>query len=85
MKMPSVTFSCSSAPAMPAAGPDSIVRIGLRSTSATSMTPPSERMIIKGTAMPPRRAASAVIRAVLIIVGRIAALSAAVRVRARKP
>jgi hypothetical protein len=34
---------------MPAAGPESIVRIGRRATSATSMTPPSLRMIMSGT------------------------------------
>ena len=33
MKMPSVTFSCRSAPATPAAGPESNVRIGRRSIS----------------------------------------------------
>ena len=85
MKMPSVTFSCSNAPAMPAAGPESIVRIGRRATSATSITPPSLRMIISGTAMPARSTASAVMRAVRTMRGKIAALSAAVRVRARSP
>jgi len=35
----SVTFSWKSAPAIPAAGPESIVRIGRRSTSATPITP----------------------------------------------
>ena len=70
---------------MPAAGPESIVRIGRRATSATSMTPPSLRMIMSGTVMPARSTAVAVICEVRSIRGRIAALSAAVRVRARRP
>ena len=85
MKMPSVTFSCRSAPATPAAGPESIVRIGRRATSRTSMTPPSLRMIMSGTPMPALRAASAVISLVRSMRGKIAALSSAVRVRARRP
>ena len=85
MKMPSVTFSCRSAPAIPAAGPESIVRIGRRATSATSMTPPSLRMIISGTPIPARSTAPAVICEVRSMRGKIAALSTAVRVRARKP
>ncbi len=84
-KMPSVTFSCKSAPAMPAAGPESMVRIGRRATSRTSMTPPSLRMIMRGTAIPARSTEPAVMFAVRSIVGKIAALRTAVRVRARRP
>ncbi len=85
MKIPSVTFSWNSAPAIPAAGPESIVRIGRRSTSATSITPPSLRMIISGAGIRAPATALAVMRDVRSIRGRIAALSAAVRVRARSP
>jgi len=85
MKMPSVTFSWKSAPAIPAAGPESIVRIGRRSTSATSITPPSLRMIISGAGMRASVTARAVTRDVRSMRGKIAALSAAVRVRARRP
>src|SRR5579884_476025 len=85
MKIPSVTFSCSSAPATPAAGPDSSVRMGRRSISRTSITPPSLRITISGAAIIARFTASSVMRAVRTIFGKIAALSAAVRVRARKP
>ena len=85
MKMPSVTFSCKSAPAIPAAGPESIVSIGRRATSPTSITPPSLRMIISGTPMPAAATAPAVICDVRTMRGKIAALSAAVRVRARRP
>ena len=70
---------------MPAAGPESIVRIGRRSTSATFITPPSERMIISGAGMCASSTALRVMRAVRSMRGKIAALSAAVRVRARKP
>ena len=84
-KMPSVTFSCSSAPAIPAAGPESIVRIGRRATSRTSITPPSLRITISGAGIAARSTAWAVIRAVRTIFGRIAALIAAVRVRERNP
>ena len=85
MKIPSVTFSWKSAPAIPAAGPESMVRIGRRSTSATSITPPSLRMIISGAGIRASATARAVIRDVRSIRGRIAAFNAAVRVRARNP
>ena len=70
MKIPSLTFSYSSAPAMPAAGPESIVRIGRRSISRTSITPPSLRMIISGAAMAARSTAAAVMCEVRIIRGK---------------
>ncbi len=70
---------------MPAAGPESMVRIGRRSTSATSITPPSLRMIISGAGMRASATARAVRREVRSMRGRMAALSAAVRVRARSP
>ena len=70
---------------MPAAGPESSVRIGRRSISATSITPPSLRITISGAGIAARSTAPAVIRAVRSIFGRMAALSAAVRVRDRRP
>ena len=79
MKMPSETCSCISAPAIPAAGPDSIVWIGRRATSSTVMTPPSDRMIISGALMPACSTDRAVIVAVPTILGRIA------RVEDRRP
>ncbi len=85
MKMPSETCSCISAPAMPAAGPESIVWIGRRATSSTVMTPPSDRMIISGAVMPACSTDRAVIVAVPTIFGRIAPLRTAVRVRVRSP
>ena len=85
MKMPSETCSCMSAPAMPAAGPESMVWIGRRATSSTVITPPSDRMIISGTRIPACATACAVIVAVPTIFGRIAPLRTAVRVRVRKP
>ena len=66
-------------------GPESSVRIGRRSISRTSITPPSLRIIISGAGIAASRTAAAVIRDVRIMRGRIAALSAAVRVRARNP
>ena len=70
---------------MPAAGPESKVKIGRRSISRTSITPPSLRITINGAGIAARSTAAAVMRAVRTILGKIAALRAAVRVRARKP
>ena len=85
IKMPSLKRSYSRAPAMPAAGPESSVRIGRLPTSRTSITPPSLRITISGAGIAARSTAWAVIRAVRTIFGRIAALIAAVRVRERNP
>ncbi len=62
-----------------------MVRIGRRCTSSTLITPPSDRMIISGAVMPARSTHDAVSVAVDTMRGRMAALSAAVRVRVRRP
>ena len=50
-----------------------------------SITPPSPRMIIRGTLMPALRTLLSVLSAVFIILGRMLPLMAAVRVRRVRP
>jgi len=83
--MPSEIRSYMSAPATPAAGPDSSVSMGRCRTSSTVITPPSQRMTMSGAAMPARFTDSSVMVAVRIIFGRMEALMTAVRVRIRRP
>lgn len=61
------------------------VRMGRLRISLISMTPPSPRMIIRGTVTPAARTEDSVALAVAIIFGRMAALMAAVRVRRVRP
>ena len=68
-----------------AAGPDKAVRIGRFLISEISITPPSPRIIINGTVTPAFLTELSVALAVAIILGRIEALIAAVRVRRVKP
>ncbi|MNC59306.1 hypothetical protein D3C75_1091070 [compost metagenome] len=84
-KMPSEIFSYMSAPATPAARPDSMVRIGRFRTSSMLITPPSQRMIISCEVIPASLTACSVILAVSIIFGIRLALTTAVRVRVLSP
>ncbi|MNI58798.1 hypothetical protein D3C73_1139250 [compost metagenome] len=84
-KMPSEIFSYMSAPATPAARPDSMVRIGRFRTSSMLITPPSQRMIISCEVIPASLTACSVILAVSIIFGIRLALTTAVRVRVFSP
>src|SRR5699024_11013706 len=72
-------------PITEAAGPDIAVKMGRLRISLISITPPSPRMIIRGTVTPAARTEDSVAFAVAIILGKIAALMAAVRVRRVKP
>ena len=83
--MPFDIFSYISAPATPAANPESIVKIGRRRTSSAAMTPPSQRMIRSGAVMPERLTLFSVISAVSIIFGIRLPLMTAVRVRVFSP
>ena len=85
IKMPSVICSYISAPATPAARPDSMVRMGRLRTSLMLITPPSHRMIISGLWMAASWTLRSVMSAVSIILGMRAAFTAAVRVRASRP
>ena len=62
-----------------------MVKTGRLRISSISITPPSPRMIIKGTLMPAWRTLDSVLSAVSNILGRIDALITAVRVRFDKP
>ena len=84
-KIPSVTFSYIRAPATPAARPESMVRIGRFLISSTSMTPPSQRMIIRGFLMAASLTDFSVISAVSTIFGIRAAFTTAVLVLAFNP
>ena len=74
-----------SAPITLAAGPLSMVSTGRFFISLMSITPPSPRIIIKGTSMPAWRTLCSVEVAVFIILGRMLPLMAAVRVRRVRP
>ncbi|GFN09126.1 hypothetical protein Smic_76820 [Streptomyces microflavus] len=82
---PSLTRSCMSAPATPAAGPDSTVSSGRLRISSSDMTPPSQRITISGAVTPAVAMERSTRSAVASIFGRIAALTTAVRVRLRSP
>ncbi len=82
---PSLTRSCISAPATPAAGPDSTVSRGLRRISSRDITPPSQRITISGAVTPALVMEASTRSAVASMRGRIAALTTAVRVRLRSP
>ena len=69
-----------SEPITEAAGPESIVRTGRFFISAISITPPSPRMIIKGTSTPDSFTETSVEFATDNILGKILALIVAVRV-----
>ena len=84
-KIPSDTFSYISAPATPAARPDSMVRIGRFRTSSMLITPPSQRMIIRSDWIFVSRTAASVMFAVSIILGIRLAFTTAVRVRIFRP
>ena len=68
-----------------AAGPESMVRTGRFFISVMSITPPSPRIIIRGTRIPAWRTLPSVELAVFIILGRMLPLMAAVRVRLVRP
>ena len=72
-------------PMTEAAGPDSIVSTGRFFISLISITPPSPRIIIKGTVTPASRTEASVELAVSSILGKMDALIAAVRVRRVRP
>ncbi len=84
-KTPSLTRSCIRAPATPAAGPDRTVSSGRRRISSRDMTPPSQRITISGARTPAFTTDSSTRSAVASILGRIAALTTAVRVRLFSP
>ncbi|MMZ63726.1 hypothetical protein D1872_260010 [compost metagenome] len=84
-KMPSEIFSYISAPATPAANPESIVNIGRFRTSSMLITPPSQRMIISCEEIFAFFTDFSVMLAVSIIFGMRLALTTAVRVRVRSP
>ena len=84
-KIPSVNFSYIKAPATPAAGPDKIVRIGRFLTSSTVITPPSQRITMRGFLMFAFLIDSSVIVAASNILGMILAFTTAVRVLIFKP
>lgn len=72
-------------PITDAAGPESMVKTGRFFISLISITPPSPRIIIKGTHTSAARTECSVLRAVSIIFGRMLALIQAVRVRRVSP
>jgi hypothetical protein len=82
---PSLTRSCISAPATPAAGPDRTVRSGRRRISSSAITPPSQRITIRGAVTPALVMEASTRSAVASMRGRIAALTTAVRVRLCSP
>jgi hypothetical protein len=84
-KIPSETRRYMRAPATLAAGPESMVRMGRLRISATSMRPPSPRMIMRGASMWALRTLRSVMSAVSIIFGRMEAFTTAVRVRTVSP
>jgi len=84
-KIPSEMRAYISAAATPAAGPESMVRMGRRRISSISMMPPSLRITISGAVIPEARTLCSVLFAVSSIFGSILALITAVRVRMRSP
>ncbi|WIB36927.1 hypothetical protein DEJ15_08210 [Curtobacterium sp. MCJR17_043] len=84
-KSPSLSFSCMSAPATPAAGPDSTVSSGRRRISSRDITPPSHRITMSGAVIPAASMLAWTRSAVANIRGRITALRTAVRVRLLSP
>ena len=72
-------------PMTEAAGPESMVSTGRFFISLISITPPSPRMIIRGTSTPALFTLSSVEFAVFSIFGRMDALIAAVLVRRVSP
>ena len=68
-----------------AAGPESMVSTGRFFISLISMTPPSPRIIMRGTSTPAFLTLSSVELAVFSIFGRMLALMAAVLVRLVRP
>ena len=74
-----------SEPITEAAGPESAVKIGRFLISFISMTPPSPRIIIRGTDTPASLTDDSVAFAVPIILGKIDAFIAAVLVLLVRP
>jgi hypothetical protein len=73
------------APATPAAGPESIVSIGLFLTSSIVITPPSHLIIMRGVLIPAFLTLPSVILAVSIIFGTMLPFITAVRVLVLSP